>query len=459
MSAIKVVARLRPVENETSAVQIHPSSSSAAARPSLSIYNASNKKKTTFLVDQVLGADARQDEVFHVAAKDTVDAFLEGYNGTIMCYGQTGAGKTYTLSGDHNSNNFERRGLMPRALEYIFTTLEEQEQQARRRGGGGGGGGGEWTVRVSYLELYKEQIFDLLALSDVLDGRNPTGIDEGSDGRTLMEREGHMPMHRTLDNSSSSVAFGYSSSARSAMVQGPSRLELVENRSGDVHAKGCKITIVRTLEAALNLLFEGETNRVIAEHQLNAASSRSHCVFTVHLERRSEDGLGQSLRSKLRLVDLAGSERVVRTGSVGQTLQEAKCVPFFVVCCRLLRLLCDLLPGSLVLVLLFWFIFSACLRCKRECGRLLSLLLTHTVILHLFTSPSVSLTSFTPHRYINKSLTFLEQMVIALGAKENGKRDHVPYRSSKLTHLLKDCVGEYQKIFFFFFFFFFFFLV
>ena len=45
------------------------------------------------------------------------------------------------------------------------------------------------------------------------------------------------------------------------------------------------------------------------------------------------------------------------------------------------------------------------------------------------------------HRYINKSLTFLEQMVIALGAKENGTRDHVPYRSSKLTHLLKDCVG------------------
>ena len=259
MSAIKVVARLRPVENETSAVQIHPpssSSSSSTAHPSLSIFNVSNKKKINFLVDQVLGAEAKQDEVFQVAAKDTVDAFLEGYNGTIMCYGQTGAGKTYTLSGDHKKNNFEKRGLMPRALEYIFTTLEEQEQQTRRRGHGGGGGGGEWTVRVSYLELYKEQIFDLLALSDVLDGRNSNdGSDEGS-GRT-MEREGHMPMHRTLDNSSSSVAFGYSSSARSAMVQGPSRLELVENRSGGVHAKGCKIKIVRTLEAALNLLFEG----------------------------------------------------------------------------------------------------------------------------------------------------------------------------------------------------------
>jgi hypothetical protein len=167
------------------------------------------------------------------------------------------------------------------------------------------------------LELYKEQIFDLLALSDVLDGSGSDPDGGGGSSSTA-----------TLDNSSSSVAFGYSSSARSAMVQGPSRLELVESRSGAVHAKGCKTTVVRTLESALNLLFEGETNRVIAEHQLNAASSRSHCVFTVHLERRS-DGTGsgvlcQSLRSKLRLVDLAGSERVVRTGSVGQTLQEAK---------------------------------------------------------------------------------------------------------------------------------------
>ena len=159
-------------------------------------------------------------------------------------------------------------------------------------------------------------------------------------------------------------------------------------------------------------------------------------MFTIHLERRSEDGtVGQSFRSKLRLVDLAGSERVVRTGSVGQTLQEAKCVPFF---CLLL------------LLLLLSFCCVSSLRCECENRMLLLLLLTHTIIFFLSRPPLfISQPGFPPHyfthththRYINKSLTFLEQMVIALGAKENGTRDHVPYRSSKLTHLLKDCVG------------------
>lgn len=125
----------------------------------------------------------------------------------------------------------------------------------------------------------------------------------------------------------------------------------------------------------MNLLFEGEANRTISEHQLNKQSTRSHCVFSVYLEMKSRIESSEKVRtSKLNFVDLAGSERVKKTGSTGLTLKEAN--------------------------------------------------------------------------YINKSLTFLEQVVV--GLSDNKKKpksekaksyDHVPYRQSKLTHLLKDSIG------------------
>lgn len=124
-----------------------------------------------------------------------------------------------------------------------------------------------------------------------------------------------------------------------------------------------------TEEEAIAMIFEGETNRTISEHKLNKASSRSHCVFTVHLEIRSRvESSEKVIISKLHLVDLAGSERTKKTGSEGKSLLEAQ--------------------------------------------------------------------------FINKSLSFLEQVVVALSEKQ---RDHIPYRQSKLTNLLKDSIGGNSK--------------
>ncbi len=118
-------------------------------------------------------------------------------------------------------------------------------------------------------------------------------------------------------------------------------------------------------EEALNQLFEGELNRTVSEHQLNKVSSRSHCVFTIHIESRSRvESADKVVYSKLHMVDLAGSERTKKTGSSGITLKEAT--------------------------------------------------------------------------FINKSLSFLEQVVIALCDKG---RDHIPYRQSKLTNILRDSLG------------------
>lgn len=87
--------------------------------------------------------------------------------------------------------------------------------------------------------------------------------------------------------------------------------------------KGLSQPVAASEEEALNLLFEGESNRAIAEHQLNKASTRSHCVFTLHVETQSRGDASAATSAKLHLVDLAGSERLDKTGSDGVVAREA----------------------------------------------------------------------------------------------------------------------------------------
>uniref|UniRef100_A0A8C3YMB1 Kinesin-like protein n=1 Tax=Catagonus wagneri TaxID=51154 RepID=A0A8C3YMB1_9CETA len=253
----------------------------------------------SFKLDGVLH-DASQDLVYETVAKDVVSQAFNGYNGTIMCYGQTGAGKTYTMTGA--TENYKHRGILPRALQQIFKMIEERPTHAI-------------TVRVSYLEIYNESLFDLLS---------------------------------TLPYVGPSVT----------------PMTVVENTQG-VFIKGLSVHLTSQEEDAFSLLFEGETNRIIASHAMNKNSSRSHCIFTIYMEAHSRTLSDEKyITSKINLVDLAGSERLGKSGSEGRVLKEAT--------------------------------------------------------------------------YINKSLSFLEQAIIALGDQ---KRDHIPFRQCKLTHALKDSLG------------------
>lgn len=250
--------------------------------------------------------NASQETMYEVAAEETVTSVLNGYNGTIMAYGQTGAGKTFTITG--GTANYQERGLSPRCLAHIFREIGSRPEHA-------------FVVRVSYLEVYNEKMYDLLATAE--------GAPEGAGTGTLS----------------------------------------ISEENGTVHVKGLTQMICATEEEALSYLFEGETNRAIAAHQLNRNSTRSHCVFTVYVESRSRvESTEKVTRGKLNLVDLAGSERIKKTGSDGVILQEAM--------------------------------------------------------------------------YINKSLTFLEQVVLALADRT---RDHIPYRQSILTNVLKDSLGGNSK--------------
>ncbi|XP_049633293.1 kinesin-like protein KIF9 [Suncus etruscus] len=253
----------------------------------------------SFKLDGVLH-DASQEVVYETVAKDVVSQALNGYNGTIMCYGQTGAGKTYTMTGA--TENYKHRGILPRALQQVFRMIEERPTHAI-------------TVRVSYLEIYNESLFDLLS---------------------------------TLPYVGPSVT----------------PMTIVENPQG-VFIKGLSVHLTSQEEDAFSLLFEGETNRIIASHTLNKNSSRSHCIFTIYVEAHSRTLSDEKyITSKINLVDLAGSERLGKSGSEGRVQKEAT--------------------------------------------------------------------------YINKSLSFLEQAIIAL---VDQKRDHIPFRQCKLTHALKDSLG------------------
>ncbi|TRZ06132.1 hypothetical protein HGM15179_020975, partial [Zosterops borbonicus] len=101
----------------------------------------------SFRLDGVLH-DASQEMVYGAVAKDLVCQALQGYNGTIMCYGQTGAGKTYTMTGA--SSEYRNRGIIPRAIQQVFKSAAEFLNILV-------------TVRISYLEIYNEGLFDLLA--------------------------------------------------------------------------------------------------------------------------------------------------------------------------------------------------------------------------------------------------------------------------------------------------------
>ncbi|XP_055784986.1 kinesin-like protein KIF9 isoform X3 [Salvelinus fontinalis] len=255
----------------------------------------------SFRLDGVLH-DVSQEEVYGRVGRGVVLGALEGYNGTVMCFGQTGAGKTYTMTGATES--YKQRGIIPRALQEVFHEVEQRSDHA-------------FSVHLSFLEIYNETLVDLLA------------------------------------------------SVRGCPGVGPGGMAVVEEAGGGVSVRGLSLHPVHSEEAALNLLFEGEMNRIIGAHALNKNSSRSHCILTVHIESRSHTlSDAKYVTSKLNLVDLAGSERLGKTGSEGQVLKEAM--------------------------------------------------------------------------YINKSLSFLEQAILALADR---RRDHVPFRQTKLTHALKDSLG------------------
>ena len=311
---VKVCIRLRPTanfcQNNISVNMDDNTVRLTLAHDKDDPHETANRQDTyNFRFHNVL-SNAGQDSVYESCGRGVVGGAVNGINGTIMSYGQTGAGKTFTMLG--NLTAYHQRGLIPRAVSQLFEEIEQRTEY-------------EFKVRCSYLELYNERVFDLLG--------EKTGATKdwkiGEDTKTGM----------------------------------------------GMHVKDLTIEKCKSEEDVLNCLFRGAEMRTTAKHILNQTSNRSHCIFCIYLEQRSRLGSSEKvIHSKLNLVDLAGSERLKKVD------------------------IDDVTSGN----------------------------------------KSIDATTKRESMYINKSLTYLEQCVVALTTKG---RTHVPYRQSKLTHLLKDGIG------------------
>ncbi|XP_066275394.1 kinesin-like protein KIF3C [Branchiostoma lanceolatum] len=263
MANIRTFCRVRPTDRISECVE-SSSKTVDVQVPNTSMFADSGVRgglSHSFKFDQVFDGQVSQEEVFDSMARDIVEGFLAGYNGTIFAYGQTGSGKTYTVEG--GARRYADRGLAPRALSMIYKALEERQQE-------------EISVKVSYLEIYQEVGYDLL---------NPAG--------------------------------------KTGVVPQLSKVSVVEGGKGYYVVRNLSTHLASTERVAQSLLLQGQANRKVAETPMNRRSSRSHAVFTIQLQAK-EIGSEVITRSKLHLVDLAGSERVSKSGTRGARLEEAK---------------------------------------------------------------------------------------------------------------------------------------
>ena len=202
---------------------------------------------------------------------------MKGYEATVFAYGQTGTGKTHTMEGDLSSE--AQKGIIPRAVDAIFDDLKDDKYL-------------ESTVTASYLEIYNEDLTDLLTADEPLAGATAGGFGHGKaksggTGLSLLEEERKRP---TVLGKKAEVE-------RSVVVKGLSE-----------HA-------VANPSDVLGLIHRAQERRKVGETKMNKHSSRSHCVFTLTVATKraitNDDGTDAGTMEacgKLHLVDLAGSE-------------------------------------------------------------------------------------------------------------------------------------------------------
>ncbi|NXT19308.1 KIF27 protein, partial [Syrrhaptes paradoxus] len=225
-----------------------------------------------FTFDFVFGKNSTQQEVYTVCIKPLLVSLTEGYNATVFAYGQTGSGKTYTIGGGHIAPvAVDEKGIIPRAIQELFQHISENRNI-------------DFHVKVSYIEVYKEELRDLLELE-------------------------------------SSVK----------------ELHIREDEKGNTVIVGAKEFQVECADEVISLLESGNAARHTGTTQMNEHSSRSHAIFTITICQKqsaesqkntdaAQDSSWKSVQmiaSKFHFVDLAGSERVTKTGNSGERFKES----------------------------------------------------------------------------------------------------------------------------------------
>ncbi|XVE55721.1 hypothetical protein DITRI_Ditri03aG0180900 [Diplodiscus trichospermus] len=213
----------------------------------------------SYAFDHVFDESCSNAKVYELLTKDIIHAAVDGFNGTAFAYGQTSSGKTFTMNGSSNDP-----GIIHRAVNDIFQKIQMISDR-------------EFLIRVSYMEIYNEEINDLFAVEN-------------------------------------------------------QKLQIHESLERGIFVAGLREEIVNNAEQVTKLLESGEVNRHFGETNMNARSSRSHTIFRMVIESKGKDtgsssdySSSDAIRvSVLNLVDLAGSERIAKTGAGGIRLKEGK---------------------------------------------------------------------------------------------------------------------------------------
>ena len=255
---IKVCLRIRPMSvleksrNDTSCIE--PVSGEQL------IFSHKNLRRN-YTFNLVFGPDSSQEDVFFNCSIDKlIDSALDGYSVTIFAYGQTGSGKTYTIMGRDDAinekilTNNKYSGIMPKSINYIWSTVGNKRQK--------------FYIKVSFLEIYNEQINDLL---------NPMN----------------------------------------------SNLQIRWDQKQGFFVEGLLVIECKKPEDIVEIILQGTKNRKKGSHDLNKDSSRSHSILTVYLISEFQSGVESYKKyGKISFVDLAGSERLKETHSKGGMVKE-----------------------------------------------------------------------------------------------------------------------------------------
>ncbi|XP_029442369.1 kinesin-like protein KIF3B [Rhinatrema bivittatum] len=257
--SVRVVVRCRPMNGKEMAAGYEKVVDVDVKLGQVSVRNprgASTELPKMFTFDAVYDWNAKQFELYDETFRPLVDSVLQGFNGTIFAYGQTGTGKTYTMEGLRSDP--EKRGVIPNSFEHIFTHISRSQNQ-------------QYLVRASYLEIYQEEIRDLLSKDQT------------------------------------------------------KRLELKERPDTGVYVKDLSSFVTKSVKEIEHVMNVGNQNRSVGATNMNEHSSRSHAIFMITIEcsELGLDGENHIRVGKLNLVDLAGSERQAKTGAQGERLKEA----------------------------------------------------------------------------------------------------------------------------------------
>uniref|UniRef100_A0A7N6A5T3 Kinesin motor domain-containing protein n=1 Tax=Anabas testudineus TaxID=64144 RepID=A0A7N6A5T3_ANATE len=243
-------------------------------------------KDKAFTYDFVFDVDSEQHNIYQTCVYKLIEGCFEGYNATVFAYGQTGSGKTYTMGTGFNVTlSQQEQGIIPRAVHQLFEGIQNRRVRAQETGAHPP----EFKVSAQFLELYNEEVLDLF---------------DGARDPESRSRKSNIKIH--------------------------------EDSSGSIYTTGVTSRLVHSEEELLQCLKLGALSRTTASTQMNAQSSRSHAIFTIHLcqmrvcqqpqmekkTRNEREPEYETLMAKFHFVDLAGSERLKRTGATGDRARE-----------------------------------------------------------------------------------------------------------------------------------------